>query len=52
MPAKSTAQQRWAAMCEHNRGNARKPCPSKAVAREFAKTPRKGLPQHVKKKGR
>ena len=48
MPAKSKAQQRFMAMCAHGT-HPRGQCPSKDVARDYAKTPRKSLPQRVKK---
>jgi len=50
MPAKSQAQQRFMAMCEHDPKHARGRCPSRSVAREYAGTPRKGLPEHVAKR--
>ena len=49
MPAKSKAQQRFMAMCDHGT-HPRGQCPDQATAREFAKTPRRGLPEHVRKK--
>lgn len=50
MPAKSQAQQRFMAICAHNPAHAQGKCPSKTVAREYAQTPRKGLPQKVSKR--
>ena len=50
MPAKSQAQQRFMAMCEHNQAHVKGKCPDKATAREFARTPRKDLPERVKRK--
>ena len=51
MPAPSKASQRLMAMCEH--GVKLDACPkhmTKAQMRDYARTPRKGLPEHVKKK--
>ena len=50
MPAVSQAQQRFFAICEHTPTHARGTCPNlpKATLREFAATPRTGLPVHVK----
>jgi len=52
MPAKSKAQQRFMAMCSHNPSHASGTCPDMSVEdmRDFAKTPRKGLPEHTKPK--
>lgn len=50
MPAVSKAQQALMAMCEHSPGKVRGKCPSKAVAKEFASTKTKGLPQHKQKR--
>ena len=46
MPAKSKAQQRFFAMCQHDPKHARGKCPNlpKAKMREFSATPTKGLP--------
>lgn len=52
MPAKSKAQQRFMAMCAHGVSGVKKKCPSKGVAREYAVTSHKGLPQRVRKKKR
>lgn len=49
MPAKSKAQQRFMGMCSKHPGQAHGECPDKETAREFARTPRKGLPE---RKGR
>ena len=48
MPAKSKAQQRYMAMVEHEVIKGPKGL-SKEEARDFAKTPTKGLPNKVKK---
>jgi hypothetical protein len=50
MPAKSKAQQKFMAMCEHNPEKAKGKCPSKDVAKEFAHTSGKKLPEHTSKK--
>lgn len=50
MPAKSKAQQRFMAMCEHNPKHARGECPDEETAREFARTKRKGLPERKSKR--
>ena len=50
MPSVSQAQQQFMAMCEHHPEKARKRCPPKKVAREFARTKRKGLPKHKAKR--
>lgn len=42
MPAKSPKQQRYMAMCAKSPGKARGKCPSKAVAKKFARKPRGG----------
>lgn len=44
MPAKSRAQQRFMGLCASKPEKASKPCPPKAVAREFARAPAKKLP--------
>jgi hypothetical protein len=51
MPAVSKAQQRFfgAALARARAGKRRKGDPSAKVAREFAKTKLKGLPEHVRK---
>jgi hypothetical protein len=49
MPALSQAQQQFMAICEHSPEKARKKCPNKRVAHEFATTKRRGLPKHVTK---
>jgi hypothetical protein len=49
MPAVSQNQQKFMAICQHNPGAAKGKCPSKAVAKEYAATKRKGLPKRVKK---
>lgn len=51
MPAKSKAQQRFMAMCAHGT-HPKGECPDKETAREFAKTPHKGLPERAPKKKR
>ena len=51
MPARSKAQQSYFALCAH--GIARDQCPehmSVKKMREFAKTPRKGLPERAPKR--
>lgn len=45
MPAVSKAQQEFMAICSRNPGKAHHKCPSKKVAQEYARTPRKNLPQ-------
>lgn len=50
MPSVSKAQQQFMAMCEHSPEKARGKCPSKAVAKEYASTKTKGLPEHKKKR--
>ena len=40
MPAVSKKQQKFMAICAHSPGKANKPCPSKAVAREFSHKPK------------
>ena len=52
MPAVSKSQQRFMAMCEHDPKHARGECPDKETAREFARTPRKGLPERKRRKPR
>lgn len=50
MPARSKAQQRLFAMCEH--GAKLDVCPrhmTKAQMRDYARTPRKGLPERKRK---
>jgi hypothetical protein len=52
MPAKSVAQRRFFAMCEHG-VHVRGQCPkgmTKQQMHDFAATPEKNLPQKVKKK--
>lgn len=51
MPAKSQAQQRFMAICEHNPAHAIGKCPNMTHKQlhDFAATPRKGLPVRVKK---
>ena len=46
MPARSKAQQRFFALCQHNPKHARGKCPDmpKAKMQEFSATPTKGLP--------
>lgn len=53
MPAKSKAQRRFMAMCEHSKGT-KKGCPdmSKSKMREFAKTKEKGLPERKRTRTR
>jgi len=46
MPAVSKAQQIKMAICLHNPAHAYGKCPSAKVAREFAETPRKNLPEY------
>ena len=50
MPAKSKAQQRFMAIAEHNPGKLRgkKPDMTQAQMHDFAATPTKRLPAHVK----
>lgn len=51
MPARSQAQQRYMAMCEHDPKHVKGHCPTgmtREQLREFAATPRTGLPQKVK----
>ena len=51
MPARSKAQQRLFGACEH--GVKLDACPkhmTKGQMRDYARTPRKGLPEHVKRK--
>jgi hypothetical protein len=50
MPAKSKAQQKFMAMCEHDPEKAKGKCPSKSVAKEFAHGKSKDLPEHSSKK--
>lgn len=40
MPAKSAKQQRFMAMCAHSKKRPKR-CPSRKVAREFSRMPRK-----------
>lgn len=49
MPSVSKAQQSYMAGCEHNPRHMKGECPDEETAREFARTPRKGLPE---RKGR
>lgn len=42
MPAKSAKQQRFMGMCAHNPEKVKGKCPSKKVAREFARKPKGG----------
>lgn len=50
MPARSQAQQRFMAMCEHAPQHVKGRCPdmTHAQLRAFAATPRTGLPARVK----
>lgn len=50
MPAVSKAQQRFMGMCSHNPKHAKGECPDEETAREFARTPRKGLPERKRRK--
>ena len=50
MPAQSKAQQKFMALCEHTPEKAAKKCPPASVAREYARTSRKGLPEKVRKR--
>ena len=50
MPAKSKKQQQFMAMCEHHPEKMSGDCPPKSVAKEFAATKTKNLPDHVTKK--
>lgn len=50
MPAVSKSQQRFMAMCEHNPKHAKGECPDEKTSREFARTPRKGLPERKRRK--
>ena len=51
MPAKSKAQQKFMAICLHNPAKSyKKSCPPKSVAKDFAETKLKGLPNKVKKR--
>lgn len=50
MPARSQAQQRFFAMCEHDPAHVKGQCPkglTKAQLHDFAATPRAGLPKRV-----
>lgn len=49
MPAKSQAQQRFMAMCEHTPKHAKGKCPNmtKQQFHDFAATPRAGLPKKL-----
>ena len=44
MPAKSRAQARYFAACAHA-DHPPERCPDRETAREYARTPRKGLPE-------
>ena len=50
MPATSKAMQRFMGLCAHDPSHARGKCPAPAVAREFAKTKHKDLPERARKK--
>jgi hypothetical protein len=50
MPAVSKVQARFMAMCLHDPQKAKKKCPSKKVAQEFARTSHRGLPERVKRR--
>jgi hypothetical protein len=53
MPAKSKAQQKFMAMAEHGAlPKSKMPDMTKQQMRDFAATPTKGLPAHVKKKSK
>lgn len=51
MPSVSKSQQRWAASCLHNPKH-KGECPDEETSREFARTPRKGLPERKRRKPR
>ena len=53
MPARSKSQQRYMAIVEHNAGAVRGPVPQMTHRQlhDFAATPTKGLPVHVKTAG-
>ena len=51
MPAKSKAMQKFMGVCAHAPEKARGACPPKDVAREFARTKHRGLPERAPKKG-
>ena len=52
MPAVSRAQAKFMGMCANHPEHAGKECPDKETAREFARTPRKGLPERKRRKPR
>lgn len=52
MPAVSASQQKFMAMCEKHPEHVKGDCPDKETASEFARTPRKGLPEHKSSKRR
>lgn len=54
MPAKSVAQRRFMAVCEHQPQHAKGTCPSMTNRQfhDFAATKEKGLPQRAPKKER
>ena len=47
---RSKAESRFMNLCAHTPAKAVKPCPPKAVAREIARQPTKGLPERAKKR--
>lgn len=50
MPSVSASQQKFMGMCSKHPEHARGECPDEETAREFARTPRKGLPEHKRRK--
>jgi hypothetical protein len=54
MPATSQAQQRFMAICLHDPKHAKGKCPDMSASqmRDFASTPRKGLPARASKAGK
>lgn len=50
MPAVSKAQQSYMAGCKHNPRHMKGKCPDEETSREFARTPRKGLPEKKRRK--
>lgn len=52
MPAKSKAQRRFMAMCEHSPGHAKGACPDMSVKEmhKYSSTPDKNLPERVSKR--
>jgi hypothetical protein len=50
MPSVSRKQQSYMVGCLHNPKHMKGECPDKETAREFARTPRKGLPERKSKR--